>query len=71
MLFGTTEILICAGLFVVIAFTLGLGVLVANISAKKRVCPYCAESIRRDAVVCRFCNRHLDHDGANRVARND
>ena len=26
-----------------------------------KVCPFCAEVIRRDARVCRFCGRDLDH----------
>lgn len=31
--------------------------IMAAIAFKK--CPYCAESIKREAVVCRFCNREL------------
>lgn len=32
-------------------------------------CPYCAEAIQDEAIVCRFCNRPLDPEGVANVAR--
>ena len=32
-------------------------------AADERKCPYCAETIKADAVVCRFCNRDLSPPG--------
>jgi hypothetical protein len=31
-----------------------------------RICPYCKERVRRDAVVCRYCHRDLDPPEENR-----
>ena len=32
-----------------------------------RKCPYCAEVIKREAKVCRFCGRSMDAKGADRA----
>jgi hypothetical protein len=40
----------------------------ASIDSHK-TCPFCAEHIRKDAVVCRFCNRELPDSGAGEVPK--
>lgn len=30
-----------------------------GIGAKNRICPYCGESIKRAASICRFCNKDV------------
>ncbi len=54
---------------------LGFGSLSPKPSAgAERTCPYCAEQIKRDARICRFCNRDLaaletpSQEGAARTA---
>lgn len=63
MIFGTTEIAICVGLFTLVAFTVGLGLIAANISANRardvKVCPYCAEIVRSKIVNCPSCGKDL------------
>ena len=27
-------------------------------------CPYCAELVKEEAIVCRYCNKELEHSGA-------
>jgi hypothetical protein len=63
MIFGTTEIVICVGLFTLVAFAICLGLVAANISANRardvKVCPYCAEIVRSKAVRCPSCGKDL------------
>jgi ribosomal protein L40E len=28
-----------------------------------KICPYCAERVKKDAVVCRYCGREVPSDG--------
>jgi predicted nucleic acid-binding Zn ribbon protein len=39
-----------------------------NAYAEKR-CPFCRETIREDAVFCRYCNRDLDDESMLRSRR--
>lgn len=37
----------------------------ATVTADSKTCPFCAETIKTAAVVCRFCNRELPNECAN------
>jgi hypothetical protein len=68
MRLGVPELLIlmvlCGGLVVVVVMVAILLTRRKPAPAPTRKCPYCAETIRAEAVVCRFCGRELEDRSA-------
>lgn len=65
---GTTEIIIIIvfALLLIPVILIGIFILVKLVSGKKdkvgndsKNCPFCAELIQSEAVVCRFCQRNI------------
>ena len=66
MIFGPLEIFLCLAPFMIIMFTIGIGLLAQNIAlARKelerdtRKCPNCRKLLNPEAYVCRFCRKEL------------
>lgn len=66
MIFSPLEILLCLAPFMLIVFTIGVGLYAQNVAlARKEIerdtqkCPHCKGLLNPEAYVCRFCSREL------------
>ncbi len=70
MIFGTAEILLCLAPFMLVVFTIGLGLAAQNVSLTRKekyrgqiACPHCRKMLNPEAYICRFCRKELyDYD---------
>lgn len=66
MIFSPLEILLCLAPFMLIIFTIGVGLAAQNVSLTRRErergmirCPHCRGLLNPEAYICRFCSREL------------
>lgn len=66
MIFSPLEILLCLAPFMLIIFTIGVGLAAQNVSLARRErefgqikCPHCERLLNPEAYLCRFCSREL------------
>lgn len=66
MIFSPLEILLCIAPFMLIAFTIGIGLAAQNVSLARRKrerglikCPSCEKLLNPEAYVCRYCFKEL------------
>jgi hypothetical protein len=66
MIFGPLEIFLCLVPFMLIVFTIGIGLYAQNVVLARRErelgtkkCPYCLNPVNPEAYICRFCSREL------------
>lgn len=66
MFLGPFEILLCLAPFMLIVFTIGVGLAAQNISLERHErergqirCPQCSGLLNPEAYICRFCSREL------------